>query len=120
MRKISRVVIEKPVDRSACGTNIAMDVEHGEGVVVLERAPRARSPGCGRDIERSFPRRYPTLNVVVHWKQHANFFGQRIRVTVGSESVVGTAETIDNDGALQLRRDDGTRMRIIAGELSSG
>lgn len=56
--------------------------------------------------------------IAVAWKQHARFFGTRVRVTAGRDVVEGVAEDLDDDGALRLRLDDGRATRIVAGEVT--
>jgi len=56
--------------------------------------------------------------VVAAWKQHARFFGTRVRVTAGRDRVEGVAEDLEDDGALRLRLDDGRTFRVVAGEVT--
>lgn len=56
--------------------------------------------------------------VVAAWKQHARFFGTRVKVTAGRDRVEGVAEDLDDDGALRLRLADGSAYRVVAGEVS--
>jgi biotin-(acetyl-CoA carboxylase) ligase len=45
--------------------------------------------------------------------------GRRVRVLeVGGSGLEGTALGIDGDGALRLRRDDGTETRVVAGDVT--
>jgi BirA family transcriptional regulator, biotin operon repressor / biotin---[acetyl-CoA-carboxylase] ligase len=56
--------------------------------------------------------------VVAAWKQHARFFGARVKVTAGRERVEGIAEELEDDGALRVRLDDGGVYRVVAGEVT--
>jgi BirA family transcriptional regulator, biotin operon repressor / biotin---[acetyl-CoA-carboxylase] ligase len=56
--------------------------------------------------------------VVAAWKQHARFFGKRVKVTAGREQFDGVAEDLEDDGALRLRLDDGRVVRVVAGEVA--
>ena len=56
--------------------------------------------------------------IVAAWKQHARFFGTRVRATAGREATEGVAEDLEDDGALRLRLDDGRSVRIVAGEVT--
>ncbi|HEX4456892.1 MAG TPA: biotin--[acetyl-CoA-carboxylase] ligase [Polyangia bacterium] len=56
--------------------------------------------------------------VAAAWKQHARIFGRRVRVTAGRDVLEGTAEDLEDDGALRLRLDDGRTTRVIAGEVT--
>lgn len=57
--------------------------------------------------------------VVAAWKQHARFFGARVKVTAGRERVEGVAEELEDDGALRVRLDDGRAYRVVAGEVTT-
>ena len=52
--EIARIGIEQAVGPAGGGADIAVAVEHDEGVVVLERAPRPRRRARHRDVERRF------------------------------------------------------------------
>ncbi|HEX9103500.1 MAG TPA: biotin--[acetyl-CoA-carboxylase] ligase [Polyangia bacterium] len=56
--------------------------------------------------------------VVAAWKQHARFLGRRVQVTAGRDRMDGVAEELEDDGALRLRLDDGSAVRVVAGELT--
>ena len=44
--------MEQAVRPASRGTNVAMAVEHDEGVIVLERTPRPRRRSGHRNVER--------------------------------------------------------------------
>lgn len=58
--------------------------------------------------------------VVAAWKRRARRLGTRITVHSGNEHLEGLAEDVDDEGALWLRKDDGTRVRVVAGEIVVG
>ncbi|MDB4968693.1 MAG: BirA bifunctional protein [Myxococcales bacterium] len=58
--------------------------------------------------------------VVAAWKQHARFFGARVKVTSGRDRFEGVAEDLEDDGALRVRLDDGRAVRVVAGEVALG
>ena len=41
-----------------------------------------------------------------------------VQVKTGTDIEKGYAESVDNDGALLLRRSDGSLIRIVAGEVT--
>ncbi|RMG10607.1 MAG: hypothetical protein D6729_19340 [Deltaproteobacteria bacterium] len=55
------------------------------------------------------------------WSAASSTLGQRVRVEVGegraARIVEGVAEAIDDGGALMVRAVDGTRHRVVAGEV---
>ena len=79
VREIARVAVEQAVGSAARGADVAVAVEHGEGVVVLERAPRPRGRAGRRDVERRFARRCPRL----HDRYCRSFCGHAVCPCVG-------------------------------------
>lgn len=74
-----------------------------------------------RAILRAADTRYIRLlrgdSPVPEWSEKLATLGQRVRVIQQTGAVVGTAETVDAHGDLILRRDDGIRTTIIAGDV---
>jgi BirA family biotin operon repressor/biotin-[acetyl-CoA-carboxylase] ligase len=56
--------------------------------------------------------------IVKAWKRFAHFFGRRLTVSAGTDTFTAVAEDLDDEGALLLLRDDGSRTRVIAGEIT--
>lgn len=85
----------KPIDRTAfaCRLIRSLDQCYGE----LE------GQGFGRLAER--------------WDRFFALKGKRVRVDMAGEAVSGRAAGIDKDGALILQLDDGSRRRILAGDV---
>ena len=54
----------------------------------------------------------------VKWKALSNTIGANVVVSMPTEKVTGTAVDIDSDGALILKKKDGSLERIIAGVVS--
>jgi BirA family biotin operon repressor/biotin-[acetyl-CoA-carboxylase] ligase len=55
--------------------------------------------------------------VVPSWRQRSSMFGNRVSYEQGGAVSAGTAEDIEDDGALRVRGDDGKLTRIYAGEV---
>lgn len=51
------------------------------------------------------------------WLSRAARLGETITVNLDSEQITGTFETLGENGALQLRLDDGTLRNILAGDV---
>ena len=56
-RQIARVGMKHAVGPAGGGADVAMAVEHGEGIAMLERAARPRRGTGRRNVERSFRNR---------------------------------------------------------------
>ena len=52
------------------------------------------------------------------WCSKLETLGKVVQVKTGTDVEKGFAESVDNDGALLLRRTDGTLIRIVAGEVT--
>jgi len=53
------------------------------------------------------------------WKKYAGFLGHKVTITDQDERLNGLALDVDFDGVLILKLEDGTRRRILVGDLSS-
>ena len=51
------------------------------------------------------------------WTQAASGLGDRCMARLGSETVEGVAEALEEDGALRLRLPDGSARRVTAGDV---
>jgi len=51
------------------------------------------------------------------WEEHFGLRGRRVRVELGSQTIIGRAQGIDSKGALILETDDEQRRSIIAGDV---
>ena len=52
------------------------------------------------------------------WRARLATLGQPVTATIGNLVEEGTAEDVDADGSLILRRPDGTRVTIVAGDVT--
>ncbi len=57
------------------------------------------------------------LGVLDSWRSRCNWIGEKVKVTNGSDELVGLFEDIDSDGFLLLQQKDGAK-KIINGDVS--
>lgn len=90
---------------AALGAPAGLDAE----TVLCELASRipAQIERAGTDFDA----------VLADWLGLAEGLGERVRVTPNGAPVEGVFEGLAPDGALHLRRDDGTLMRVTAGDV---
>ena len=70
-------------------------------------------------IEELYKRLRSGEAVSVAWKQRLETLGKHVKVTIaGGESQEGVAVDADSDGSLIIRRDDGSHVRVAAGEVT--
>jgi BirA family biotin operon repressor/biotin-[acetyl-CoA-carboxylase] ligase len=54
------------------------------------------------------------------WQDRLITLGQQVRVQTANKEVQGIAQSVDRDGALNIRRTDGQIERVIAGDIALG
>ena len=57
-------------------------------------------------------------SIYLEWHDRLALLGRQVRVTMGQEVEEGVAEDVSPDGALILRRADGSRVQIVAGDVT--
>jgi BirA family biotin operon repressor/biotin-[acetyl-CoA-carboxylase] ligase len=134
-RKLAGVLIDSEFsgDRVDCaiagiGLNVNLDVSAHEEIRDIATSISAE---LGREVAREdvlaavlgrFEGLYEAARrgqpVHLAWKAHLDTLGRRVRVRSGERVEVGVAEDVEPNGALILRRPDGSRVRIEAGEVT--
>ncbi len=71
-----------------------------------------------REIERYYFRLREGADLRSEWRSRMITLGKHVRADTGRQIEEGIAEDIDEDGALLLRRADGSLARLIAGEVT--
>lgn len=69
-------------------------------------------------IERYYTRLCDGEDLQNEWKSRMITLGRHVRADTGHQIEEGVAEDVDEDGALLLRRADGSLARLIAGEVT--
>jgi BirA family biotin operon repressor/biotin-[acetyl-CoA-carboxylase] ligase len=81
--------------------------------------PRAQLAGAIlAQIEHYYLRLRAGENLRALWVARLATLGQRVRAQTDSEIIEAVAENVDDDGALIVRRADGTRARLLAGDVT--
>lgn len=56
--------------------------------------------------------------IIDEWRKRSSYYsGKEIRVSLGNETVMGTTDGLDPNGALRLRKDDGSVVVVQAGDV---
>ncbi|MCH8284775.1 MAG: biotin--[acetyl-CoA-carboxylase] ligase, partial [Chloroflexi bacterium] len=124
------------VDYVVLGTGINVYLDPAQFPEIAEIAT-SLSRELGRDVDRRsvlqalleeieglYERVKRGEGIVEEWRECLSTLGQRVAVTRPGDdqrtslAEEGTAEAVDEDGALVLRRDDGSRVKLIAGEVT--
>ncbi len=85
---------------------------------VVRRADLAA--GILRELDRDYGRirRGEFTAVADEWEQQCTTLGRQVSIRWGDRRVTGRAESLDDDGALQLRTDHGHLERITGGDVT--
>ncbi|MCX6004341.1 MAG: biotin--[acetyl-CoA-carboxylase] ligase [Chloroflexi bacterium] len=70
------------------------------------------------ELERLYQKVAEAHHLQKEWMENMETIGRRIRVNMNGSIKEGVAETINQAGNLVLRRDDGSVMEIIAGDVT--
>ena len=134
-KKISGILLEsalrgQSVDWAVIGIGINVNFDPGAYAEIADIAT-SLSVELGQEVSQ--------LSVLVHlldeteqlylalrkgepvcqeWREKLETLGKVVHVKTGTEVEKGLAESVDEDGALMLRRSDGNLIRILAGEVT--
>ncbi len=130
-RKVAGILIEAAAGAAVVGIGINANVKADD--LPAEVAARAGSLHriAGRPVSvelllRALLARWAVwydawsaadLRLIRAWSGRDLTRGERVRIAVAGAALEGTADGVDQDGALRLREADGTLRRIIAGDL---
>lgn len=132
-RKLSGILVESEISGdevrfalAGVGINVNLDVEQSPDIAGIATSLLNET---GQEVSRerllaSFLNRFeemyesPVPHIVAAWRERLETLGRDVTVTLGEETFDGVAEDVDNSGNLILRRPDGSRMILEAGEVS--
>ena len=90
-----------------------------------ETAAEVTSEALSERLAENLVRSYDVLigpdgptNIREEWRRRSSYFsGRSVRVATGSQTVTGLTDGLEDNGALRVRRDDGTVVIIQTGEV---
>jgi BirA family biotin operon repressor/biotin-[acetyl-CoA-carboxylase] ligase len=109
------------------GLNVNLDVKAHPEISDIATSLRRE---LGRDVSRedtlaallnAFERLYDSTDgaaLRARWRARLETLGQEVDVTFGGHTEHGVAEDVDEEGALILRRPDGSQVTLPAGEVT--
>jgi BirA family biotin operon repressor/biotin-[acetyl-CoA-carboxylase] ligase len=69
-------------------------------------------------VEQRYDALQAGTNPHQEWSERLATLGQRVRAIATGETLEGVAESVDEDGALLLRTDDGALHRLVVGDVT--
>ena len=70
------------------------------------------------EFERLYLRLPDSKPIYESWRDRLVTLGKEVRATSGSQTTEGVAETVDESGALVIRKTDGTLIKVVAGDVT--
>jgi len=70
------------------------------------------------ELERYYLRLPDRESIYEEWRDGMVTLGKRVTATWGETTYQGIAESVSPDGSLILRRDDGSTVTIVAGDVT--
>ncbi len=134
-RKLAGVLIESELSGQSpryslvgIGLNVNLDTDEVPEIAGIATSLRRE---LGHDVSReavlaALLNRFEALyeevarGPAVHaaWRSRLETLGRQVRVTFGEQVEEGLAEDVDGEGSLVLRRPDGSRVTVAAGEVT--
>lgn len=75
-----------------------------------------------RSLLQEFEQLYVKLpdgnNIYEAWRKNLVTLGKKVKATWGEQVITGTAEDVDEDGALMIRGEDGKLTKVVAGDVT--
>jgi BirA family biotin operon repressor/biotin-[acetyl-CoA-carboxylase] ligase len=123
-------MIEDRVDYAVVGIGLNVNVDFADQPELAETATSVMQQ-LGREVDRlsvlaaviaRFAARFDWLNagdsLRAAWIARLVTLGRRVEAKTEATSLVGLAESVDDDGALLLRTDDGALHRLLAADVT--
>ena len=134
-KKVAGILIENEITgdkiaRAVIGIGINIDIQ--ETIVEGSSLPvTSLEKETGRSVDKvelvketlaEMDRLYSVLpdtgEIFLPWQKKLVTLGKRVLVTSGSERFEGTAESVESDGTLAIRLDDGDLITVVAGDVT--
>jgi BirA family biotin operon repressor/biotin-[acetyl-CoA-carboxylase] ligase len=134
-KKVAGILIENEVrgnevGYSIVGIGINVDLRVDAHIEIAFTATSLKSESgknelrieVTRSLLKEFDRLYLKLPhgkaIYKAWRDRLVTLGKKVRAESGNQVIEGTAETVDEDGSLMIRGEDGTLTRLVAGDVT--
>lgn len=134
-KKLSGILVETDVvgneiDHAVVGIGVNVNLDAGQYPEIASTATSLMAE-CGRKFDRSralrlvlehLDRYYTRIrsgsSLTAEWASRLDTLGKVVQVRWRDHVIEGTAETVDDQGDLILRKSDGTTVNVVAGEVT--
>ena len=95
--------------------NTAASIESTTGLTV---SPDEAAATLAKYLSHFYPLVTEPASVIDKWRTRSTYFsGKPVRVTTGTETITGTTDGLEPNGALRLKREDGTVTVLQTGDV---
>ena len=122
--EVKHVILGMGVSVNIAASEFPADVRKVATSLKIETGQRQERAALAVKILQELDRDYARLRagqfeaVADEWEQNCTTIGNDVTVHIGSREIRGRAESLDADGALQLRTQHGHLERIIGGDVT--
>lgn len=121
---------DNKVDLSIVGIGINIDLKVEDYAEIAQIATSLKKESGKDDLQikiirsllEEFERLYLLLpdgrKIYEVWRDRLVTLGEKVKAQMGNEVIEGTAEAVDESGALIIRRRDGKLTRVVAGDVT--
>jgi BirA family biotin operon repressor/biotin-[acetyl-CoA-carboxylase] ligase len=133
-KKVCGILVENEVrgnkvDFSIVGIGINVDLNTADYPEISATASSLQSgpvPDLRKKVIRSLLDEFEGLylklpdgkSIYQSWRSRLVTLGQKVRATSGSKIIEGIAESVNEAGALSIRRPNGSLVRVVAGDVT--
>ena len=134
-KKLSGILLESDtvgakIDHAVVGIGVNVNLDAGRHPEIASIATSIMSE-CGREFDRStalrlvlvhLDRYYAQIksgiSLTSEWASRLETLGKLVQVRWRNKVIDGTAETVDDQGNLVVRQSDGSKVSVVAGEVT--
>jgi BirA family biotin operon repressor/biotin-[acetyl-CoA-carboxylase] ligase len=121
---VKYVVLGIGVDVNLTASEFSPELRKNATSLKIELGESVSRPELATAILRELDRDYARVcagqfaEVAVEWEEHCTTIGKNVSIHIGERRIRGSAESLDEDGALLVRTEHGHLERVIGGDVT--
>jgi BirA family biotin operon repressor/biotin-[acetyl-CoA-carboxylase] ligase len=122
--RVKHVILGIGVDVNLSASEFPGELKKSATSLNIEVGESISRPELAAEILRALDRDYARICtgafelLADEWQEHSATIGRQVAIQIGERRIQGTAESLDDDGALLLRTEHGHLERIIGGDVT--